>query len=230
MNAQELKNIYWSFFDQLKPEHAEKAKANYDEDYWADSEPSGHAESINYGFDWSESLEGHELWQDVFNRIEDKTYPLQLTPQVCKDKAKAHMGAELPATDEDRAGLEELVKEATTLPDSGDRSEFDTGAVRDASNGKGLPSFIPTRALMRVSKRFEDGAGKYGVHNWRKGIPLSRYVDSLNRHLWAFMQGDTTEDHLGAITWNAMCLSETYDLISEGKLPDNLNDLPEHGS
>jgi len=114
------------------------------------------------------------------------------------------------------------------LPDTGGRSEFSTGAVRDASEGKGLPSHLPTRALFRASRRFEDGAAKYTAHNWRKGIPLSRYIDSLNRHTWLFMQGDTSEDHLGAISWNALCLSETFDLISEGKLPESLNDLPEH--
>ena len=114
------------------------------------------------------------------------------------------------------------------LPDSGGRSEFTTGAVRDASEGKGLPSHLPTRALKRAAQRFEDGAAKYDAHNWRKGIPMSRYIDSLQRHLWAFQEGDTTEDHLGAITWNAMCLSETYDLIAEGTLPADLNDLAEH--
>ena len=95
-------------------------------------------------------------------------------------------------------------------------------------SGKGLPSHLPTNALRRAARRFEDGASKYGLHNWRKGIPLSRYVDGLNRHLWAFLDGETDEDHLGAITWNALCMSETYDMIGEGKLPQGLNDLPDH--
>ena len=111
-----------------------------------------------------------------------------------------------------------------------DRSEFETGAVRDAPAGKGRPSLIPTSSLIRLSKRFEDGAEKYGVDNWRKGIPLSRYIDSTNRHLWAFQQGDASEDHLGAIMWNAVAMSATYDLIIEGKLPPSLNDLPEHST
>ena len=80
----------------------------------------------------------------------------------------------------------------TVLPDSGARSEFTTGAVRDASEGKGNPSLIPVDALRAVARRFEDGATKYGRDNWKQGIPLSRYVDSLYRHLWQFMEGDTT--------------------------------------
>jgi hypothetical protein len=112
-----------------------------------------------------------------------------------------------------------------SLPDSGSRSEFDTGAVRDASLGKGNPSLIPLEAMRAVSRRFEDGATKYGRDNWKKGIPLSRYVDSLYRHLWQFMEGDQSEDHGGAVIWNAMCLVQTEKWISEGKLPNELNDL-----
>jgi hypothetical protein len=111
------------------------------------------------------------------------------------------------------------------LPDSGKRSNFTTGAVRDSMLGKGNPSLIPIYALRVVSKRFEDGAFKYGRDNWKKGIPLSRYVDSLYRHLWQYMEGDTTEDHDGAVIWNAMCLVQTKKWIEEGLLPADLNDL-----
>jgi hypothetical protein len=112
-----------------------------------------------------------------------------------------------------------------TLPDSGARSEFKTGAVRDAMSGKGTPSLIPIEALRAVSQRFEDGATKYGRDNWKKGIPLSRYVDSLYRHLWQLMEDDQAEDHGGAVIWNAMCLIQTKKWISEGKLPEELNDI-----
>lgn len=118
-----------------------------------------------------------------------------------------------------------MITEQPTLPDSGERSEFSTGAVRDAMQGKGTPSLIPIAALRAVSKRFEDGATKYGRNNWKKGIPLSRYVDSLYRHLWQVMEGDQSEDHGGAVIWNAMCLVQTKAWIEEGKLPEELNDL-----
>ena len=112
-----------------------------------------------------------------------------------------------------------------TLPDSGKRSEFNTGAVRDAMEGKGMPSLLPIAALRAASKRFEDGANKYGRDNWTKGIPLSRYIDSLYRHLWQFMEGDESEDHAGAIVWNAMCLVQTEEWIKNGKLPKSLDDI-----
>ena len=75
------------------------------------------------------------------------------------------------------------LKTMSELPDSGERSEFQTGAVRDAMNGKGLPSLLPVDALIAASKRFEDGAEKYGRDNWRKGIPLSRYVEIGRAHV-----------------------------------------------
>ena len=54
-----------------------------------------------------------------------------------------------------------------TLPDSGARTAFDTGAVRDSMKGKGMPSMIPTCAIMAMARRFEDGASKYGANNYR---------------------------------------------------------------
>lgn len=111
------------------------------------------------------------------------------------------------------------------LPDSGERSEFETGSVRDACEGKGIPSLIPVSALRSVAKRFEDGAYKYGRDNWKKGQPLSRYVDSINRHLWDWMEGCDEEDHLAAVIWNAMCLQQTDEWIKEGKLPRILKDI-----
>lgn len=111
------------------------------------------------------------------------------------------------------------------LPDSGERTNFNSGAVRDAMEGKGLPSLLPIDALRRASLRFEGGAKKYGRDNWKKGIPLSRYVDAIYRHLWAFMEGEEGEDHGGAVIWNAMCLVQTKDEIDKGNMPKELNDL-----
>lgn len=116
----------------------------------------------------------------------------------------------------------------TKIPDSGLRDSFgENAAVREACSGKGLPSLIPTRAMRRLSRRLEDGAGKYARNNWRKGMPLSRYIDSLQRHLWDFMDGDTKEDHLGAMIFNVVALSETYDMIQSGELSSDFDDIRE---
>jgi len=115
--------------------------------------------------------------------------------------------------------------ENKTLPDSGSRTAFDTGAVRDAMKGKGIPSMIPTCAIMAMARRFEDGATKYGADNWRKGIPLSRYCDAAYRHLMQCRDNDFSEDHFGAVMWNMACWLWTLNKIDAGELPAELDDI-----
>ena len=112
------------------------------------------------------------------------------------------------------------------LPDSGERTAFATGAVRDAMTGKGVPSMIPPIALRALARRFEDGAQKYGPLNFQKGIPLARCYDSIFRHLLAWSEGDITEDHGGAVLWNMAVALWTQEQIQDGSLPEELNDLP----
>lgn len=118
------------------------------------------------------------------------------------------------------------------IPDSGSRTNFDTGAVRDAASGKGLYSRIPPIALRKLAKRFEDGAIKYPDGdkgpNWMQGIPLSRFYDAIQRHSTQAAEFDTSEDHLGAVLWNAAAWAWTEGEITAGRLPQSLNDLPFH--
>jgi hypothetical protein len=112
------------------------------------------------------------------------------------------------------------------VKDSGARQEFITGAVRDTQAGKGRFDLLPYYAITRLAQHFENGARKYGDSNWRKGIPLCRYLDSLMRHAFKFMAGMDDEDHLAAVIWNACCLLETQELIKLDFLPKELDDLP----
>lgn len=120
----------------------------------------------------------------------------------------------------------------SAIPDSGTRTNFDTGAVRDAAIGKGLPSRIPPIALRKLARRFEDGAAKYpdGERgpNWMSGIPLSRFYDAIQRHSMQAAEGNPDEDHLGAVLWNAVAWAWTENEINCGRLPIELNDLPFH--
>jgi hypothetical protein len=112
------------------------------------------------------------------------------------------------------------------IKDSGTRSNFDTGAVRDGQEGKGRMDLLPVRALIEVSKVFEAGARKYAARNWEAGIPLSRYMDSGLRHAMKFLRGDRDEPHLAMACWNFLCLQDTQQRIAEGLLSMDLNDLP----
>lgn len=156
------------------------------------------------------------------------------------------------------------------LKDSGERREFETGAVRDMQEGKGrcdlvpldvaakviwtienvdmmddvlpehgeplycisefdwngntnwlylaIAAFIRKRyygsvadALLEVSIHFEDGARKYGEDNWKKGLPISCYIDSAVRHYLKWKRGDTDEPHDRAFMWNLMCCIWEHD-------------------
>lgn len=90
------------------------------------------------------------------------------------------------------------------IKDSGDRTEFKTGAKRDMHAGKGRMDLLPWYGIMEVSKHCEEGALKYGEHNVDKGIPLHSLLDSASRHLAKYMVGMDDEDHLRAACWNLL--------------------------
>ena len=93
---------------------------------------------------------------------------------------------------------------STTILDSGERTEFSSGAVRDMHTGKGRFDLMPWAALMEVSKHCEAGAVKYGEHNVDKGIPTHSLCDSAARHLAKYLDGWTDEPHLIAAAWNLL--------------------------
>ena len=90
------------------------------------------------------------------------------------------------------------------IKDSGTRRAFDTGAVRDMSEGKGRMDLLPWAAIMEVAKHCENGAKKYGEHNVDKGIPTHSLCDSAARHLAKYLDGWDDEPHLLAAAWNLL--------------------------
>lgn len=155
------------------------------------------------------------------------------------------------------------------IKDSGERREFETGAVRDMAEGKGRFDLMPlsemanlfgkderlysiitdlswmldpeskcpepfaTNAIynfvaycknkdfddvtvsdiaeymLEVAIHFEEGAKKYGEHNWEKGLPLNSYIDSATRHLMKHISGMTDERHDRAFIWNILAYAYT---------------------
>lgn len=90
------------------------------------------------------------------------------------------------------------------IQDSGERTNFDTGAVRDMHEDKGRMDLLPWSAIMEVSKHCENGAKKYGEHNVSKGIPIHSLCDSAARHLSKYLDGWDDEPHLLAAAWNLL--------------------------
>lgn len=146
------------------------------------------------------------------------------------------------------------------IKDSGNRTEFSSGAVRDIQKGKGRFDLVPMEIMARetdsyiigniwlfsesrdvnhlynilvsthektevdfvekriepmfpdkytmwleVAKHFEEGAEKYGEHNWEKGLPIECYINSMTRHYLKWLRGDTDERHDRAFAWNVIC-------------------------
>ena len=95
-------------------------------------------------------------------------------------------------------------KKNQEIKDSGERTVFPTGSVRDMHEGKGRMDLLPWAAIMEVSKHCEAGAKKYGEHNVDRGIPTSSLCDSGMRHLAKYLDGWTDEPHLLAAAWNLL--------------------------
>jgi len=113
-----------------------------------------------------------------------------------------------------------------TFKDSGTRSEFSTGAVRDGQTGKGRFDLLPYYAVEQIAKVYETGCIKYGDRNWEKGIPTHRYLDSSLRHAMKHLAGWRDEPHAAMAAWNLLCLIETEHRIATGRLPASLDTLP----
>jgi hypothetical protein len=107
------------------------------------------------------------------------------------------------------------MKEFDRLPDSGERQEFQNGAVRDTAKGKPRPDLISPFFMERLGKHLGLGAEKYDPWNWAKGIPNSRCFASLMRHLTQFAQGDESEDHLAAAACNIMFMIHNEEVESK---------------
>lgn len=106
------------------------------------------------------------------------------------------------------------------IADSGHRTEFATGAVRDLHEGKGRYDLLPWDAIHELAIHCEHGAKKYGERNCEKGIPIHSLIDSAIRHLSCYLRGMKDEPHLRAALWNI-----AFAIWMEKNRPD-MQDIP----
>ncbi len=111
-------------------------------------------------------------------------------------------------------------KSATEILDSGERTEFETGAVRDMHGGKGRYDLIPWDAIHELAIHCEQGALKYGERNAELGIPIHSFIDSAIRHLSCYLRGMDEEPHLRSALWNV-----AFAIWTEKNRPE-LQDIP----
>lgn len=120
------------------------------------------------------------------------------------------------------------------IKDSGDRTMFPSGAVRDLhGEDKVRMDLLPWAAIIEVSKHCEEGAKKYGEHNVDKGIPTHSLCDSAARHLAKYLDGQVDENHLVAAVWNLLwavqmvvkspeCVDTPWKKPEQGKEAENV--------
>ena len=58
-----------------------------------------------------------------------------------------------------------------------------------------------------MAQRMAENKTKYGKNNWQKPIDIEQLKQSLFRHVIAVMKDDITEDHLSALSCNAMMIA-----------------------
>jgi len=109
------------------------------------------------------------------------------------------------------------------LQDSGNRTKYKSGALRDRPKGveNGRYDLITPFMLRRLAVIYEKGAEKYDDRNWEKGMLFSVFLDSCLRHITQFIIGDESEDHVGQAIWNLAAIIHFQEL---GR--NDLNNLP----
>ena len=61
---------------------------------------------------------------------------------------------------------------------------------------------VPPEAASRLAKVLAHGARKYSDNNWH-GIHLKSHINHLINHVFKYLAGDKTEDHLGHVLCRA---------------------------
>lgn len=83
---------------------------------------------------------------------------------------------------------------------------FPTGATRSTDTEGDRYDLITPFGLQRLARRYGDGAKTHGERNWEQGVPASTTVNHMVRHLFLWLWGDRSDDHLAAVAWGAFAL------------------------
>lgn len=79
---------------------------------------------------------------------------------------------------------------------------FSTGAVRSNDADETRYDLISPIAMDVIARTCAEGAAKYDDFNWEKGMPAHDALNHALRHIYKFLGGDRSEDHLGHAMWN----------------------------
>lgn len=139
---------------------------------------------------YSEELKGFILKSDCCNDEEylftNSTAETPIIPNYGTDK--------VPIV----SALADLFKEQKQYEINKDRV-YDSGARRDGDDNKPYVHNLQGYVRLRFGYHTRLGASKYGDGNFLLGMPSDQALQSLDRHLAGYLNGDRSEDHLSAI-------------------------------
>lgn len=92
------------------------------------------------------------------------------------------------------------------IKDSGKREQYDSGMVRDTTEGKIDYSLVLDGPMFRRQAiHLTKGAIKYEARNWMKAAgpdEAARFKESAFRHFMQWYTGEVDEDHAAAVNFN----------------------------
>jgi hypothetical protein len=119
--------------------------------------------------------------------------------------------------------------EEFTIKDSGERQQFDSGMVRDVTEGK--IDYLLVRdgpMLKRWAVHLTKGAVKYAKRNWMQAngkAELERFKESAARHFEAWLNGERDEDHAAGVIFNINGAEYVTDRIEAERFDKNVRDF-----
>ncbi len=86
----------------------------------------------------------------------------------------------------------------------GERVKFATGAVRSSDAEATRYDLISPIGLEAVARTCAEGAAKYSDYNWERGMPVHDLLNHALRHIYQYLAGDRSEDHLPHAAWGLL--------------------------
>lgn len=108
-------------------------------------------------------------------------------------------------------------------------TKFETGAVRSGDANTVMYQLISPIGMRRLAETMKEGFDKYGAYNWERGMPIGDILNHALRHIFIYLSGDRSEDHLAHASWNlfaAMHMEETHPDLNHGLRPVKVNTEP----
>jgi hypothetical protein len=82
--------------------------------------------------------------------------------------------------------------------------KFTTGAVRSSDAEATRYDLISPIGLEAVARTCAEGAAKYSDYNWERGMPVHDLLNHALRHIYRYLAGDRSEEHLPHAAWGLL--------------------------